>query len=194
VTISKLRSSVSTLGNPEGGKPPSSDAMNTAVNRASKSWAEASSTPAHPTRSNVVSVATDDDHCDNQFIEQQSQRYRRTKRKMNNSFTVEKTDEQQQSRTAITRQLRRGPTVYGRSSDGNAGIAAAKKLVKKAVYCIDNIDISCKLKILYNTLKNKRSLWCLVLKLNHDIGVRRLLWMTVKLFDYALITIIMTNC
>ena len=32
--------------------------------------------------------------------------------------------------------------MFGRSVAGNAGIAAAKVIVKKAVFCIDNIDVS----------------------------------------------------
>jgi hypothetical protein len=49
--------------------------------------------------------------------------------------------QQHQSKTAVSIKRRRRHAVYGCSSEG-AGIAAAYKLIKKAVYCTDNIDVS----------------------------------------------------
>lgn len=146
--VSNVRPGTSTQENPEHGKFRQSSSENTVVNKPGMNWATAASTPAH-SRSHVghvLSTATDDDQSDNQFIEQHSRRFKRTKRKMNNSNTSETVDQQHQQQQRLTSvdsvQPRRRPAVYGRSSDGNAGIAAAKKLVRKAVYCVDNIDTS----------------------------------------------------
>ena len=49
-------------------------------------------------------------------------------------------DQQQPSKGSTQHRTQRA--VYGRSSVNTAGIVAANKLIKKAVYCIDNIDVS----------------------------------------------------
>jgi hypothetical protein len=95
------------------------------------------------TRADALSTATDDDQSDNPFIEQHSRKFKRyAKRKMDSSLSPPKTDQQQhQSKTAVSVKRNTRQAVYGCSCDG-AGIAAANKLIKKAVYCIDNIDVS----------------------------------------------------
>jgi len=144
-------------GNSEQGNPHliSIQNMSTGVNKSSTSWADkvaVASTPFH-SRSQVdvalsTATATDDDQSDNPFTEQHSRKYRRSiKRKMGSSLSPPKTDQlktgkqQQQSTSAVSVQHRKRQAVYGRSSDG-AGIAAANKLVQKAVFCVDNIDVS----------------------------------------------------
>ena len=137
-------------GNPnQGNYLVDNDNHSTGVNKPSAKWADivAASTPHHPhTRVDALSTATDDDdQSDNPFIEQHSRKFKRyAKRKMDSSLSPSKTDQQQHQSTTADSVKRRGHSrhaVYGCSSDG-AGIAAANKLVKKAVYCIDNIDVS----------------------------------------------------
>ena len=138
--IEDVGTSSATLGNTEHGKLPIGH--NSVVNKPGISWAMAASTPARSrVNSDMLSAATetDDDMSDNPFIEQQSRRFKRMKRKFNSSLSPATA---QDSKSVASDKHRKQLTVYGRSSDGNACITAAKKLVKKAVYCIDNIDIS----------------------------------------------------
>jgi len=52
-------------------------------------------------------------------------------------------DQQQtQPKTVESARHRKPTATYGRCRNSNVGITAAKKLTKKAVYCIDNIDVS----------------------------------------------------
>ncbi len=145
------RSGRSTVGNPNLGKPYLAGDHNkpTGVEKPIDSWANrvaAASTPHHsrirysrPT----LSTATDDDHSDNPFIEQQSRKQRRSnKRKLDSSVSPTKTDQQQISKATDLAQHRGRSAVYGRSSNVGAGLAAANKLIPKGVYCIDNIDVS----------------------------------------------------
>jgi hypothetical protein len=118
----------------------------TGLNKPNAKWADivAASAPYHPhTRADALSMATDDDQSDNPFIEQHSRKFKRyAKRKMDSNLSPPKTDqEKHQSKTAVSVKRNTRQAVYGCSSDG-AGIAAANKLRKKAVYCIDNIDVS----------------------------------------------------
>lgn len=129
-----------TSGNTEHGKLPLS--LNSVVNKPGISWAIAASTPARSrVNSDMLSAVTetDDDMSDNPFIEQQSRRFKRMKRKYNSSLSPATT---QHSKPVSSEKPRKQHTVYGCASANNGCIAAARKMVKKAVYCIDNIDIS----------------------------------------------------
>ena len=128
----------SALGNPARAKP--------IVNKPSTSWAAiaARSTPSHPRNQTNSTTATDDDLSNNEFIDHHSRRYKRNKRRMENSFSPVKTDQQQQQQRKATdsTQPRRRAAVLGRSTGSVSGIAAANSVPVKAVYCIDNIDVS----------------------------------------------------
>jgi len=76
--------------------------------------------------------STDDDQtCDNPYIELHSRKYKWTKRKISNSFAIEKAD-QSQLKTLESAQHPKRSVVYGRSSGGDYRINAAKKLVKSS--------------------------------------------------------------
>ena len=119
----------------------------TDVRQISKSWADraaAISTPRH-SRSQMYasSTATDDDLKDNPYTVKHSRNYSRAvKRKVNNGYTPPEPDQpqQQRSKVPVSAQRNSHQAVYGRSTDGD--IVAANKLVKKAVFCIDNINVS----------------------------------------------------
>lgn len=95
--------------------------------------------------SHVTVSATDDDQSDYPYVEQHTRKYKRLKRKISNSFATEESNKPQPEHKSVQfpKQHSKRLTVYGRSSGGDFSISAAKKLVKKAVFCIDNIDTSC---------------------------------------------------
>jgi len=140
-----VRPVTSTMGNPHEGNTQLHDDHNKSagvnkpiyMGRDIANRAATASTPFHShNQFSALSTATDDDQSDNPLIEQQLRRYRRTKRKLASSSSPDNTLQQQQSKASRKR------AVYDRSSDKAAGIAAADKLVRKAVYCIDNVDVS----------------------------------------------------
>ena len=137
----------STQGNPDKGN---SQNRNSHSNDQSKpsgvtqpSWADRVSTVSTPfhshNRFSALSTGTDGDQSDQPYTEQQTRKYRRnTKRKLE-STSSPSNDQQQPSKGSTQNRTQRA--VYGRSSVNTTGIVAANKLIKKAVYCIDNIDV-----------------------------------------------------
>ena len=130
-----------------------SSAVNTATNMVGNSseietethlpavptWAVITSTPCE---NRFTALATDDDGrggCDGEFTV--VSRERRTKRSRQQSSPV--ADQQQQQK------LQKRP-VLGKAANvranivGSTVISAAKKIAKKAVFCIDNVSTSCK--------------------------------------------------
>ena len=118
--------------------------------QSSGSWADrasAVSTPRHPHYPrDASSTATDEDQNDNNsYTVKQSRNYSRAaKRKVNNGYSppepVRLQQTQLQVKTQVSAQRNSHKAVYGRSTDG-AIIVAANKLIKKAVFCIDNISV-----------------------------------------------------
>lgn len=149
-TLSTRTDSDVITGDPvqEGRHKPSERIKPTDVGQSSASWADratAVSTPRHSHyQTDASSTATDDDQNDNPYTVKQSRNYSRTvKRKVNNGYSPPEQDQPQQTRskgkTLGAAQRTSQKSVYGRSTDG-AIIAAANKLVKKSVFCIDNIS------------------------------------------------------
>ena len=130
------------LGNPtQGNSLSSSTYAKPAGNKSKTSWAEscAVSTPSRPVP-RVRSNATEDMQSENPFIEHHSRNFKRNSRQMDSSFSPATTDNQRHQANSAQRPRR--PTVYGSSSSSNVRIAAANTVPVKAVYCIDNIDVS----------------------------------------------------
>jgi hypothetical protein len=116
------------------------------------SWATVVSTPCGQNRF-AASATSDDDLIDDQpFIEQQSKRSRRLKRRqqddqpdhslVNNDNVIEQSGAMAPNAHADVHNRKRPITVIGKASVTGIGIAAARKLVRKAVFCIDNLNTS----------------------------------------------------
>lgn len=112
-------------------------------------WASLASTPVQHNRYSVLAT-TDDDHSDDAgtFVEPRSARIKR-RRQISAQQKQEQKKEQQQQRVAGVDQQQsssarrlRAPLVIGKSTTSDTCVAAAKKIFKKSVFCIDNVCTS----------------------------------------------------
>jgi len=117
-------------------------------------WALMASTPTPvPLANRYAALSTDDDDRSEHAAGEDQAAYttvvrRSTKRQRPRATPPppqpQRQQQQQHSTTEQSRRQRRAPTVFGTSSTARAGnIVAAKKLYKKAIYCIDNVSTSC---------------------------------------------------
>ena len=108
-----------------------------------RDWASIASTPAvHISNQFAVLQSTEDDErSDNQggqfFNVVNSRRRKRLRRR-----SPEQPTGVVQPTQPPTRQSRRAPPVFGRATT-HAKVVAAKKIPKKAIYCIDNVSTDC---------------------------------------------------
>lgn len=124
-----------------------SDQLTVAADKTVTDWATmvaaATSSPApHFTTNRFACLGTtDDEQSDSQpFTEVQS---RRVKRRRNNSSPQQQQQQQQsQQQQSQSRGRRSARLLTGKNVVDNRGLGAAKKLVKKAVFCIDNVEPS----------------------------------------------------
>lgn len=101
-------------------------------------WASMVSTPViHDNRFGVLT--TDDDGDGGTFIEQRSSRVARNKRRRQLS-TLQQQPASRQHQTST--RSSRPKVMIGKSSAADASVAAARKFIKKSVFCIDNVSVS----------------------------------------------------
>lgn len=133
-------------GNPSGNSKP--DAMRNR-NQLSlpppRSWAQTVSTPIR--HNNVDSDAdTADTDADNPFtvVQRRSKRTRPSTSPLaaSTSPTPRRRDQKQEPKQQLGRRRIVGKNAMISNDDGSAKIKAAKPLIKKAVFCIDNVDIA----------------------------------------------------
>jgi len=91
------------------------------------------STPViHDNRFGVLT--TDDDDDGGAFVEPRSSRAARNKRRRQLSKLQQQSDNHQRSS--------RPKVMFGKSSSVGAGVVAARKFIKKSIFCIDNVSVS----------------------------------------------------
>ena len=101
-------------------------------------WSSLVSTPVHDNRRSVMGTTDDDQSDGGQFIEQRSARVRRQRQLTAQQRRQQHLENNQQSQQNLSRRSG-APLVIGKSTIG-FGISAARKIVKKAVFCVDNLD------------------------------------------------------
>ena len=107
--------------------------------RASRAWADTVASTPVVLRNRYAALTTDDDD-DDQRLGFTEQRSRRSVKRQRN-YTSEQQQQQQQQQNQGTR--RRGRVVLtGKSTSNDPRLAAAKIITKKAVFCVDNVDVS----------------------------------------------------
>ena len=118
-----------------------------ATSSAVPEWATLASTPLLRDNRYAVLQSTDDEerrgnHSEEPFEVVRSRRHKRTRQRT----SPQQQQQQQQQSSAAQGKPSRAPTLFGKkvsSGDGNSNLKAAKKIRKKAVYCVDNIATSC---------------------------------------------------
>ena len=114
----------------------------TSINKegSTSNWAALASTPNR--FGPLATASTTDDEGASQPYElvqsRRSKRHRNRTSPQGSARTVENHSQQQQQE----QQRRRRPALYGKSTN-SAKLVAARKLRKNAVFCIDNVNISC---------------------------------------------------
>mgnify|MGYP001552521842 CR=1 FL=1 len=104
-------------------------------------WSSIISTPVHDNRFNVLRTITDDEQSDTgPFVEQRSARIKRQRQ-----MSAQQRRQQSQAAENNQQQQRSGrrsgaPLMIGKSVTVGSGITAARKLVKKNIFCIDNLS------------------------------------------------------